>query len=318
HHNHNSLCTVEPQHISITVFLLQVFLVGFLLNSFSLWVFCCRIPQWSSGAVLQFHLAVSDAIITPVAPFIATYFVMGSHWPFGAFLCKLKIALLFIHFYGSILFLTLISIHRYVAVVQFKQGSCMKRKVFVHQVGNRTLCLSIHQRDYIETYFAINFVLLTLGFLMPFSVAVTCYVQIARSVSRININTFKGRGIKAKSRKVVAMCLVIFGLCFMPLNVIRTGAVVLKKYFPEQCILLQVETSYYYSWVLAGANCCLDPLLYCFGSHNFVKAIHRSLRKCDVKFKEDPPTNDQISYDAAIDFPSIVLEHKENMSTPGI
>uniref|UniRef100_A0A4W5PH89 G-protein coupled receptors family 1 profile domain-containing protein n=1 Tax=Hucho hucho TaxID=62062 RepID=A0A4W5PH89_9TELE len=335
----SSLCTVEPQHISITIFLLLVFLVGFFLNSFSLWVFCCRIPQWSSGAVLQFHLAVSDAIITPVAPFMATYFVMGSHWPFGAFLCKLKIALLIIHFYGSILFLTLISIHRYVAVVQFKQGSCMKRKAFVQklcagvwlvllakgiacfyffntsQVGNRTQCLSIHQRDYIETYFAINFVLLILGFLMPFSVAVTCYVQIARSVSLININTFNGRDIKAKSRKMVAMCLVIFGLCFMPLNMTRTVAVVLKKYFPEQCILLQVETSYYFSWILAGANCCLDPLLYCFGSHNFVKAIHRSFRKFDVKFKEDPATNDQISYNAAIDSPSILLEHTENMST---
>ncbi|XP_020325545.1 P2Y purinoceptor 2 isoform X1 [Oncorhynchus kisutch] len=335
-------CTVEPQHVSITVFLLLVVLVGFFLNSFSLWVFCCRIPQWSSGTVLQFHLAVSDTVITPVAPLMATYFVMGSHWPFGAFLCKLKIALLSIHFYGSILFLTLISIHRYVVVVQFKRGSCMKRKAFVQNLcagvwlvllakgiacffllntspmGNRTQCLSIHQEKYIDVYFAINFVMLIPGFLLPLSVAVTCYVQLARSMSRININMSKGRDIKAKSRKMVAMCLVIFALCFTPLNVIRTVAVILKKYFPEQCsLLLQVETAYYISWILAGANCCLDPLLYCFGSHNFVKAIHRSLRKFDVKFKEDPATNDQIIYDTAIDSPSIDLEdiHTQHSNT---
>ncbi|KAJ7994009.1 hypothetical protein DPEC_G00261500 [Dallia pectoralis] len=105
-------CQIQPQHVSITVFLLLVFVVGLVLNVFSVWVFCCRVPKWSSGTVLQFHLALSDVIVTPVAPLMATYFLMDSHWVFGSFMCKLKIVLLIIHFYGSILFLTLISIHR--------------------------------------------------------------------------------------------------------------------------------------------------------------------------------------------------------------
>ncbi|KAK5909117.1 hypothetical protein CesoFtcFv8_003076 [Champsocephalus esox] len=49
------------------------------------------------------------------------YFAMGSHWPFGRFLCQVKIALLSSHFYGGTIFLTLISIHRYAAVVHFNR-----------------------------------------------------------------------------------------------------------------------------------------------------------------------------------------------------
>ncbi|KPP58677.1 hypothetical protein Z043_123479 [Scleropages formosus] len=126
-------CPIEPQHLSITVFLCFVFLGGFLLNGFSLWVFCCRISKWSSGNILQFHLAMSDAIIAPAAPLIGVYFAMGQ-WTLGPFLCQLKIALITIHFYGSILFLMLISIHRYVAVVHYKKSTPMQQTKFVHKL----------------------------------------------------------------------------------------------------------------------------------------------------------------------------------------
>lgn len=125
--------------------------------------------------VLQFHLVLSDAVATLV-----------------------MIALLIIHSYGSILFLTFISVHRYVAVVHDKRSSCMKPKGFVQKfgcyfwlkgwlvfffgtqakVGNRTHCLSIHQVRYIEVYFVINFILLTLGVLLAFSVSLTYYIQL--------------------------------------------------------------------------------------------------------------------------------------------
>ncbi|XP_019907949.1 P2Y purinoceptor 2 [Esox lucius] len=335
--NRSLSCGVYPQHVSIIVFLLLVFPAGFFLNIFSVWVFCCRVPHWSSCTVLQFHLAVSDAIVTPVAPLMAAYFLMGSHWVFGSFMCKLKIALLVVHFYGSILFLTLISIHRYVSVVQFKKVSLLKRKAFVHklcagvwlvlltvgfmcfcflntsQVGTFTQCLSIHQEGYIETYFVMNFILLVPGFLLPFSVSVACYILLAKSMSRININTSKGRSIKLKSFKMVATCLVIFGVCFVPLNIIRTIVVVLKKFFPGQCdLLLRMETAYYVSWILAGANCCLDPLIYCFGSHKFVMAIHKSLRK-HVIYNEDPVRNEQMSDDNATYSPSVVLTQEQHV-----
>lgn len=311
-------CNVHEQHLSIAVLLCLVFVVGFFLNCFSLWVFCCMVPRWNSGTHLQFHLVLSDVIITLTTPLMVAYFALGCHWPFGSFLCKLKIALLFIHLYGSVIFLTLISVHRYMAVVKFKRNRWMKQKKFVQtlcagvwilifamgtvcfvvfdtsQLGNHTLCLSIHQGQYVNKYFTVNFILLILGFILPFSVALGCYSRLAKSVSQINSNTEKGRSIKSKSNKMVVVCLVIFLVCFFPINIIRTVGVVVKKFFPENCnVLLQVEVAYYVSWIIAGANSCFDPLIYCFGSQNFSRAVFRSLRKIGIKVQTVQPTADQ-------------------------
>ncbi|KAF7645864.1 hypothetical protein LDENG_00197290 [Lucifuga dentata] len=287
-------CQVEPQHVSINVLLCLVFFLGFLLNSFSIWVFCRRVSCWHAGTTLQFHLALSDAIAAPVAPMMATHFAMGSNWPFSQFLCQVKIALLSSHFYGSTIFLTLISVHRYIAVVHFNRSSCMKQKEFVRKVcqgvwillliqaviyafilppskeGRNSQCLSIHQRNLRDAYFIINFILFIFGFLVPFTVLVVCYGRLASTLTGLNISSAKGLRVKMKSQRMICMCLLIFGLCFLPLNVIRTVGVVLKKYYPKRChVLLQVETAYYVSWVLAGVNSCLDPVLYCFGSQTF-------------------------------------------------
>ncbi|XP_070690616.1 P2Y purinoceptor 2 [Pempheris klunzingeri] len=296
--NDSGSCLGETQHVSITVLLCLVFFLGFLLNTFSLWVFCCRCPCWTSGTTLQFHLALSDAIATPVTPMMAVYFTMGNDWTFGWFLCQVKIALLSAHFYGSTIFLTLISIHRYTVVVRFNRSSRMKRNEFVRKLcagvwsllllqaliyafmlppskeGGNSQCLSIHQKNLTDAYFVINFILFIFGFLLPLLVSAICYSRLASTLTRLNISTAKGLKVKVKSQRMIGVCLLIFGLCFLPLNVVRTVAVVLKKYYPWQChVLLHIETAYYATWILAGINSCLDPLLYCFGSQKFRDAF---------------------------------------------
>ncbi|XP_062400012.1 P2Y purinoceptor 4 [Sardina pilchardus] len=297
-------CTPEVQHVSLAVFITLVFVVGFCLNGFSLWVFCCRMPRWNSGTVLQFHLALSDALATPATIMAAVYFANDSSWPFGRFLCQVKIGLLSAHFYGSTLFLMLISIHRYVAVVHFNRSSLMKQKTFVKKVcvgiwifllakgiiygyllpsttekSRHVQCLTIHQKQLVDSYFVINFILFIVGFLLPFSVSAACYGLLASSVSQINPSTAHGPAVKSKSLRMIAVCLLIFGLCFLPLNVTRTIGVVVKRFYPDSCdVLRQVETAYYVSWILGGVNCCLDPLIYFFGSNNFRRTIWKSLK----------------------------------------
>ncbi|TSV94903.1 Cysteinyl leukotriene receptor 1 [Bagarius yarrelli] len=207
-------------------------------------------------------------------------------------------------------FLTLISIHRYVSVVYHSQEFCIKQKAFVKKLcvgvwvfmlinglvfilvldastlGKHTLCFSIHQEQYIKFYFGVNLALLLLGFLIPFTISLVCYSRLARSVSGINICHQKGKLIKRKSCQMIAVCLLVFVVCFMPINVIQTVMVVVKKFYPKHChLLLQLETSYYASWILSSANCSLDPLIYCFSSKNFMTAFRSSLRKVGVRFQ---------------------------------
>ncbi|XP_053337533.1 P2Y purinoceptor 4-like [Clarias gariepinus] len=315
-----TVCSMEPQHASISALICLVLIIGLLLNIFSMWVFKYRTPEWKSGTVLQFHLAISDLIVCPLAPFLTVYFALGN-WPFGRAMCYIKMILLAAHFYGSIFFLTLISIHRYVSVVSRGQEFRMKQKKFVMKlclgiwafvlimgvmcslsldistVGNRTLCLSIHQDKYSNRFFFSNFILLLPAFLIPFMISLICYSLLVKSMSSINICNPKGKLMKSKSRKMVAVCLLIFGLCFMPMNVIRSIMVVVKKFYPEHCsLLLRLETSYYVSWILSSANCCLDPLIYCFASQNFRAAFRSSLRKVGVRF---PETRDDVEPESA-------------------
>ncbi|XP_043094518.1 P2Y purinoceptor 4-like isoform X2 [Puntigrus tetrazona] len=306
--SHEDTCPPEPQHISLAVFLCLFYLLGLLLNAFSMWVFTCRIHKWNCGAVLQFNLALSDAIITPLTPLMAAYFAMDSNWIFGDFACQLKIAVLSIHFNGSVIFLTLISVHRYVSVVHFNRSSFIKRKTFVKKLcagiwcfliicgiiygwllpvtieENHGQCLTIHQTRLTDAYFIINFVIFFFWCILPLSISMFCYSRLASSVSRININSAQGQSVKNKSMRMIGICVFIFALCFLPLNVVRTIGVVVKKYHASQCrLMLQLQTAYYACYVLAGINCCLDPLIYFFGSRNFINAFRRSLKVVGVR-----------------------------------
>ncbi|XP_072289587.1 P2Y purinoceptor 2-like [Eucyclogobius newberryi] len=296
--NTTETCLPATSHSSITVLMGLVFFVGFILNVFSVWVFCCRLLSWSAGTVLQFNLALSDALATPVTPLMAVYFAMGNEWTSGRFLCQVKIALLSSHFYGSTIFLTLISVHRYTAVVHFNKRCFMKDKSSIKKLcagmwlllfalslvyafilpttkeGKSRQCFNFSQKNLTNTFFAINFVLFTVGFLLPLGISASCYFCLSDTLTRLNTSNPKGLKVKLKSQRMIRMCLVIFGICFLPMNVIRTTGVVLIKYYPQRCSALQsVQTAYYASWIFAGVNGCLDPLLYCFGSHSFREAF---------------------------------------------
>ncbi|XP_073696162.1 lysophosphatidic acid receptor 6-like [Garra rufa] len=302
-------CPINPQHISISLLICLTFLVGLLLNIFSLWVFTCKTPEWTSSTVFQVHLAVSDVIICPMGPFMAVYY-HTANWIFGKALCRLKIALMTFHIDSSILFLTLISVHRYVVVVRYNQDSYMNRKDFVQKlcfgvwllvlvkgtvlatildtstVDNYTLCLSFQQRQYTDFFFLVNFTVLIPGLLLAFIVSAICYSLLVRSMSRLDISHDSGQAIKNKSCKMVAVCLAIFVVCFTPMSVVRSVGLVVKKFFPLECSLfLKLETAYYVSWVLAGANCCLDPIIYCFSCQKFMKTFHISLRRIGLRFE---------------------------------
>uniref|UniRef100_A0A3B3ZDN3 G-protein coupled receptors family 1 profile domain-containing protein n=1 Tax=Periophthalmus magnuspinnatus TaxID=409849 RepID=A0A3B3ZDN3_9GOBI len=296
--NTNGTCLPETSHVSITALMSLVFFISFILNIFSLWIFCCRMSTWSTGTVLQFNLALSDTLATPVTPLMAVYFAMGNEWIFGRFLCQVKIALLSSHFYGSTIFLTFISVHRYTAVVHFNKSSRMKNKDFIKKIcagvwllllalsliysfilpatkeGEHRQCLNFSQKKLTNVYYAINFVLFTIGFLLPLSISARCYLGVANMLPHLNTSTPKGLKVKLKSQQMIRMCLFIFGICFLPMNVIRTTGVILMKYYPQRCSMLQsIQTAYYASWIFAGVNGCLDPVLYCFGSHSFRDAL---------------------------------------------
>ncbi|XP_078406415.1 P2Y purinoceptor 4-like [Cetorhinus maximus] len=303
-------CKSEKLGAFIPIFLSLVFSMGFILNSISLWIFWFCIKKWSAGMVLQFNLALADAIITPAAPFMIVYFSL-SHWPFGQFLCQLKVFLLSANMYGSIYFLTLISIHRYFTVVHCTKKSILKEKKFVKiicagvwvllfaqgfpfffvlkttEMNNTTHCLSIYQNELVVLYFVWNTVILFTGCIIPFFASIICYTLLASFIVKLNSNQLNRKNMKMKSMQMILVSLAIFMICFLPVHVSRTFGITLQFLYPDQCQSLSiVELVYYKCLALSSSNCCLDPLLYFFASKKFkesLSSIVSSIRSCNKR-----------------------------------
>ncbi|XP_067825576.1 lysophosphatidic acid receptor 6-like [Heptranchias perlo] len=300
-------CKPEELGAFIPIFLSLVFSMGFILNSVSLWIFWFCIKKWSAGMILQFNLSLADAIITPAAPFMIAYFSL-SRWPFGQFLCQLKVFLLSAHMYGSIYFLTLISIHRYIAIVHCTKKTIFKEEKFVKlvcvgvwvllfaqgfpfffvlkttEMNNSTQCLSIHQDELAVLYFVWNTTILFTGYIIPFVVSIVCYSLLSRFIVKLNSNQHKSKYMKMKSMQMIVVSLIILIICFLPVHVSRTVGITLKLFRPDQCQLLNIiELVYYKCLVLSSSNCCLDPLLYFFASKKFRESFRSVVRYWNKK-----------------------------------
>ncbi|XP_073493930.1 lysophosphatidic acid receptor 6-like isoform X1 [Phyllobates terribilis] len=285
----------KPQEINpfIPIFLSFIFFIGFVLNCISLWIFWFRVKQWNSTVILQFNLAISDAIITPAAPLIIIY-SLTDHWTFGTFFCQFKVFLLSTHMYGSIYFLTLISIHRYFSVAQSVKRMALTTKTFItklcigvwvclllqgipfffvlqtSEVHGVTKCLSFHQTEQAVLFFVWNWVILFSGLLIPFTTTLVCYSLLSRYILKVNPMNTLTNVMVSKSVQTIFVSLIIFIICYIPVHITRTMGVTITLFFPSMCSLLEnVEVAYYVTWMLSGTNCCMDPILYCYASERF-------------------------------------------------
>ncbi|KAM9326678.1 uncharacterized protein PAF06_002908 [Gastrophryne carolinensis] len=289
----------QPQHINIfiPIFLSFIFFAGFVLNCISLWIFWFKVKQWNSTVVLQFNLAISDAIITPAAPLIIIY-SLTDHWTFGLFFCQFKVFLLSTHMYGSIYFLTIISIHRYLSVAHNVKRQSWIAKPFIvklclvvwgclllqgipfffvlktSEVHGVTKCLSFHQTEQAVLFFVWNWVILFTGLLIPFSITLICYSLLTRYILKINPMNTLSKVMVSKSVKTIFISLIIFIICYIPVHITRTTGVTIILLSPHLCSLLEsVEVAYYITWMMSGMNCCMDPIMYCFASDRFRKTF---------------------------------------------
>ncbi|XP_072421641.1 P2Y purinoceptor 4-like [Chiloscyllium punctatum] len=319
-------CKPQELVIFIPILLSVIFLIGCVLSVLSIYTFWFRFKKWKTGMIIQFNLALSDMTILPAAPLMISSFSMANHWPFGQFLCQFKVFLLFIHMYGSIYFLTLVSVHRYITVVRLTKHNIFKNQRFVKSacIGiwiflfisalpfffvlktsegyNITQCLRIHQTEMSTVYFTWSMVILFPGFIIPFGISVTCYILLGSYIVKMDTTLASGKAMKVKSMGMIAVSLVTFVVCCLPVQVSRLVAVTVKQFHPENCRLLyKIEDIYYTSIVLANVNCCLDPLLYWFSSRKFQEAFKSTLSafKCLCKEPNQSSFNTENSSTAA-------------------
>ncbi|XP_014046356.2 C-C chemokine receptor type 4-like isoform X2 [Salmo salar] len=126
-------------------FIPTFYTINFLLSVVGNGLVLCIIYKYekltSVTNIFLLNLVISDLLFASSLPFLATYY--SSEWIFGPFMCKLVGSMYFIGFYSSILFLTLMTFDRYLAVVHAINAAKQRRKIYACVSSAVVWCISL-------------------------------------------------------------------------------------------------------------------------------------------------------------------------------
>ncbi|XP_004603217.2 P2Y purinoceptor 1 [Sorex araneus] len=285
-----------------------VFVVGFLGNSVAIWMFAFHMKPWSGISVYMFNLALADFLYVLTLPALIFYYFNKTDWIFGDAMCRLQRFIFHLNLYGSILFLTCISAHRYSGVVRPLQslGRLQKKRavyvsllvwaavaaavapiLFYSGTGarrNRTVaCYDSAADDHLRGYFVYSLCTTVALFCVPLVLILACYGLIVRALVSKDLDNSP---LRRKSIYLVIIVLAVFAVSYIPFHVMKTMNLRARLAFqtPEMCAFNdRVYATYQVTRGLASLNSCVDPILYFLAGDTFRRRLSRATRKASRK-----------------------------------
>ncbi|XP_066545493.1 chemokine XC receptor 1-like [Amia ocellicauda] len=227
------------------------------------------------------NLAISDLVFSFSLPFWAVYHIHG--WIFGKLMCKLLSGIFFLGFYSCMMFLTIMTIDRYMAVVHAMSISRIRQSMFAYLMSaiiwticicasipemlitdtkgsqDITLCESIEMSVNFELL--LYFIQIIIFFVVPFAIIVYCYIGIMKTIKNCRMRR------KQKAVKQIFTIVVGFFLCWTPYNIILFLFSLQKlgvSSLTECDVKKKLHFSFFVCQNLAYLYCCLNPLFYVF------------------------------------------------------
>lgn len=296
-----SLPVPEAALAAISAFYLLVFLLAVPGNLAVLAAVCCRHKEpLPPSDVYLLHLAVADLLLAATLPFWAASVLKG--WLFGDAACKLVTVVQELSFYSSILFLTSISVDRYLVIVRATQVRRADRRPiswrvsalvwglaallslpgflsssFVAQDSSRAVCTEFNQPLSADAWRLGTRVLRhSLGFLLPLLVMLPCYGVTMGRILRI-----RGERQRRRAMRVIVLVVAAFLLCWAPYHMAVMADTFLRtKLVQYRCPARRaVDWAVFVSQSLALLHSCINPLLYAFGGEKFRKRLQELVRR---------------------------------------
>ncbi|XP_030583093.1 chemokine XC receptor 1-like [Archocentrus centrarchus] len=264
--------------IAIPIFFSLVIILSLTGNILVLVILALYENLKSPTNIFILNLAISDLVFTTGLPFWAIYHVRG--WVFSELLCKIVTFVFFMGFYSSILFLTIMTVYRYLAVVHpLSDLSTSKRSIGVFlsvlmwiistAAAMPSLFFSsitsVHHKDkhsqgceYSDPLWeTVGVLQQNAFFLVAFAVMTFCYIKILGRFTRM-----KNRAVKFDFCRVV-----VFFLGWVPYNV-----VIFLRVLPAYGVTglnecktsIQLDYAFYVCRLIAFSHCCLNPVFYAF------------------------------------------------------
>ncbi|XP_016365552.1 leukotriene B4 receptor 1-like [Sinocyclocheilus rhinocerous] len=295
--NHSEDESIVSNNISVTfgaLILSIVFLLGVPGNLFIIWSILARARKRSVTTLLILNLACADGCLMCLTIFFIIY-LAKQNWIFGSVMCKLLFYLCNTNMYASIMIITLMSLHRLVAVMwPTYLTACTRRRtvllvlgglwivvfllalpalIFREEIKNdngkeRTVCATHHKSS---KHVVFQYTLETVvGFLVPYVIIVSSYVCILR---RLRQTMFK-RWIRSENLiQAIIVTFCIFWLPYHSINIVQVVAALTPKESPLKKKLDDIwQSSRAVTSALAFISSCANPVLYAFAGRSYIKA----------------------------------------------
>ncbi|XP_037629242.1 P2Y purinoceptor 1-like [Sebastes umbrosus] len=312
------------------VFIL-VFIIGLVANGCGLKSLLHNWKKLKIVNVFVLNLGLADILYLLTLPFLMVYYFKTENWIFGDTFCKITRFCFNLNLYGSIWFLTCISVCRYLAIVH--PVRMMGRLTVTHSVGisvmvwllvsiqslpdmfysktsgnNIVQCYDTTSSIYVEDYLKYSLGWTLTGFCIPFLITLGCYGHVIVVICRINSID---KVLKQRSLKLLFITILLFSVCYIPYHVLKNLSLwsrisrkqnICREWFNGVYIAKQISRG------LVCLNSALNPLVYLHGSEDIPARLRRLLQRATQLFSHPPPTNSSSVAMAQITYEGVTQE----------
>ncbi|TNN66738.1 G-protein coupled receptor 1 [Liparis tanakae] len=266
------------------------FLVGAPGNLLVIWTILRHVKRRSHTVVLILHLAVADLLVLITLP-LWIYSLVHA-WLLGEALCKALVYIVSVCMFGSIFFITLMSLERYLAIchpfamLRWRTESAMNGCLVLLWLlalllgAPSLLTAPSDGSDGSEQCFDVEFTSETpaitmlcletvCGFVVPFVILGICYSLVAAQLRKMSFKS------KPKSTVLVHAVVIAFALCWSPYHVVNAVHLVcvLGSGAEHGCV---PESAVFISGALAFISSSVNPVLYALFARNLQESLERS------------------------------------------
>ncbi|XP_070695289.1 P2Y purinoceptor 1 [Pempheris klunzingeri] len=285
-----------------------VFITGLVANGWGLKSLLHNWKKLGNINVFVLNLGLADILYLLTLPFLMAYYFMESKWIFGDTFCKITRFCFNLNLYGSIGFLTCISVYRYLAIVHPMR--VMGRITVTHSVtisvmvwllvsvqslpdmfysktfGNKPgKCYDTTRKFHVEHYLNYSIGWTLTGFCIPFLITLGCYGHMAVVVWTLRRTD---KVLKQRSLKLLFTLILLFSICYIPHHVFKNlnlwSRVLIKQKMCREWFN-GVYIAHQISRGLVCLNSALNPLVYLLGNEDIPAQLRQLLQKTRQMFR---------------------------------
>ncbi|KAM9351119.1 P2Y purinoceptor 1-like [Symphorus nematophorus] len=277
---------------------ISVFIIGLAANGWGLKSLLHNWKKLGDINVFVLNLGLTDILYLLTLPFLVAYYLIGSTWIFGATFCKITRFCFNLNLYGSIGFLTCISVYRYLAIVhplRVKGRITVTHSVTISvmvwllvsvqslpdmfypktDINKTRKCFDTTSRDHVEDYLKYSFGWTLTGFCIPFLITLVCYGHVIVVLCRTNTID---KVLKQRSLKLLFILILLFSVCYIPYHILKNLSL-LSRVLNKQGTCHKWDDQVYIgkqiSRALVCLNSALNPLVYLHGNEEIPAQLRR-------------------------------------------